>query len=168
PPPRPAGLVAGAALLDAPRLRGAGRVAGGPGPPGGPGGGGEVRWRLGGPRESLEAGGRREVLEEAGMVVGAVEYRGSQPWPFPASIMLGFRAHAETTELRRDGVELAEARWWPRDEFTADLASGGLLVPPSVSIARRLIEDWYGGPLDRPTQSSGQLVHPRRPREHAP
>jgi NAD+ diphosphatase len=101
------------------------------------------------PGESLEAAVRREVLEEAGIVVGEVEYRGSQPWPFPASVMVGFRAHAETTELRPDGVELAEARWWTRDEFTADIASGGLLVPPSVSIARRLIEDWYGGPLQR-------------------
>ena len=101
------------------------------------------------PGESLEAAVRREVLEEAGIVVGEVEYRGSQPWPFPASIMLGFRAHAETTELRPDGVELAEAHWWSREEFTADIASGALLVPPSVSIARRLIEDWYGGPLQR-------------------
>jgi NAD+ diphosphatase len=101
------------------------------------------------PGESLEAAVRREVLEEAGIVVGDVEYRGSQPWPFPASIMLGFRAHAETTELRPDGVELAEAHWWSREEFTADIASGALLVPPSVSIARRLIEDWYGGPLHR-------------------
>ena len=48
-----------------------------------------------------------------------------------------------------DGVELAQAKWWSRDEFDAELASGALLVPPSVSIARRLIEDWYGGPLVR-------------------
>jgi NAD+ diphosphatase len=101
------------------------------------------------PGESLEAAVRREVLEEAGVVVGDVDYRGSQPWPFPASIMLGFRAHAETTELRPDGVELAQARWFSREDFLAEIESGGLVIPPSVSIARRLIEDWYGGPLER-------------------
>ena len=101
------------------------------------------------PGESLEAAVRREVLEEAGVVVGDVVYRGSQPWPFPASIMLGFRAYARTTDLHPDGTELAEARWLSREDFAADLESGGLLVPPSVSIARRLIEDWYGGPLRR-------------------
>ena len=105
------------------------------------------------PGESLEAAVRREVLEESGVVVGDVVYRGSQPWPFPASIMLGFRAYAETTDLRPDGTELAEARWLSRKELAADLASGGLLVPPSVSIARRLIEDWYGGPLRRATEA---------------
>jgi NAD+ diphosphatase len=101
------------------------------------------------PGESLEAAVRREVLEEAGVVVGDVDYRGSQPWPFPASIMLGFRAYAEAGAPKPDGEELAEARWWTRAEFESDIASGGLLVPPSVSIARRLIEDWYGGPLQR-------------------
>jgi NAD+ diphosphatase len=101
------------------------------------------------PGESLEAAVRREVLEEAGVVVGDVAYRGSQPWPFPASIMLGFRAHARTTDLKPDGVELAELRWFSRAEFLAEIESGALIVPPSVSIARRLIEDWYGGPLER-------------------
>jgi NAD+ diphosphatase len=105
------------------------------------------------PGESLEAAVRREVLEESGVVVGDVVYRGSQPWPFPASVMLGFRAHALTTELRPDGDELAEVRWLSREEFAADLAGGGLLVPPSVSIARRLIEDWYGGPLRSPKEA---------------
>jgi NAD+ diphosphatase len=101
------------------------------------------------PGESLEAAVRREVMEEAGVVVGEVAYRGSQPWPFPSSLMVGFRAYAETTDVRHDGVELAQAKWWSREEFDAELASGALLVPPSVSIARRLIEDWYGGPLVR-------------------
>jgi NAD+ diphosphatase len=97
------------------------------------------------PGESLEAAVRREVAEEAGIEVGEVEYRGSQPWPFPSSLMLGFRAHALSTTARADGVELAHARWWTREEFEADLASGELRLPPRVSIARRLIEDWYGG-----------------------
>jgi NAD+ diphosphatase len=99
------------------------------------------------PGESLEAAVRREVAEEAGVVVGEVEYRGSQPWPFPSSLMVGFRGHAVGTAVEVDGVELAHARWWTREEFEADLASGELMLPPRVSIARRLIEDWYGGPV---------------------
>ena len=100
------------------------------------------------PGESLEAAVRREVAEESGVVVGEVEYRGSQPWPFPASLMLGFRGHAVGTAVEADGVELVHARWWTREEFEADLATGELLLPSRVSIARRLVEDWYGGPLD--------------------
>jgi NAD+ diphosphatase len=97
------------------------------------------------PGESLEAAVRREVAEEADIEVGEVEYRGSQPWPFPSSLMLGFRARALSTAATADGVELAHARWWTREQFEADLASGELRLPPRVSIARRLIEDWYGG-----------------------
>jgi NAD+ diphosphatase len=100
------------------------------------------------PGESLEAAVRREVAEESGVVVGDVEYRGSQPWPFPSSLMLGFRAHAVTTDEQADGVELAHARWWMPEEFRADIAGQELLLPPRVSIARRLIEDWYGGPIE--------------------
>jgi NAD+ diphosphatase len=96
------------------------------------------------PGESLEAAVRREVAEESAVVVGNVEYRGSQPWPFPSSLMLGFRAHALTTGARADGVELAHVRWWTREQFRADIAARELLLPPRVSIARRLIEDWYG------------------------
>jgi NAD+ diphosphatase len=99
------------------------------------------------PGESLEAAVRREVFEEAGVVVGAVEYRGSQPWPFPASLMLGFRARAVSTEITVDGEELTDARWWTREELALDVATGELLLPPPVSIARRLVEDWFGGPL---------------------
>jgi NAD+ diphosphatase len=99
------------------------------------------------PGESLEAAVRREVFEEAGIRVGDVTYSGSQPWPFPSSLMLGFRARATSTDIQVDGEELAHARWWSRDELAADVASGELLLPPGVSIARRLIEQWYGGPL---------------------
>jgi NAD+ diphosphatase len=99
------------------------------------------------PGESLEAAVRREVFEEAGIVVGEVDYRGSQPWPFPASLMLGFRGRASSTEINVDGDELAQARWWSREELGLDIATGELLLPPEVSIARRLIEEWYGGPI---------------------
>jgi NAD+ diphosphatase len=103
------------------------------------------------PGESLEDAVRREVDEESGIAVGAVSYRGSQPWPFPSSLMLGFRGEALTTTITVDQVELAEARWWSREELQADVLANRLLLPPGVSIARRLIEDWFGGPIQGAT-----------------
>ena len=100
------------------------------------------------PGESLEAAVRREVAEEVGIVVGDVEYLGSQPWPFPASLMLGFTAKALTTQVRVDGEEISEARWFTREELAAALAAGDVLPPSGISIARRLVEHWYGGPVD--------------------
>jgi NAD+ diphosphatase len=99
------------------------------------------------PGESLENAVRREVLEEVGVRVGTVEYLGSQPWPFPSSLMLGFRARAETTDLAFGDDEISEAQWYDRDALTAAIASGDVVVPPSASISRRLIEHWYGEPL---------------------
>lgn len=99
------------------------------------------------PGESLEAAVRREVHEEAGVDVGAVTYQGSQPWPFPCSLMLAFRAEALSTDVVVDGDELADARWWSREELALDIATGELLLPPPVSVARQLIESWYGGPI---------------------
>ncbi|MBO9554317.1 NAD(+) diphosphatase [Cellulomonas sp.] len=101
------------------------------------------------PGESLEHAVRREVLEETGVVVGAVEYRGSQPWPFPASLMLGFHARAATTDVRVDGVELARARWFTRDELQDAVERREVVPPGPSSIARALVEDWFGGPLGR-------------------
>ena len=99
------------------------------------------------PGESLEQAVRREVVEEVGVVVGDVDYLGSQAWPFPASLMLGFTGKALTTELHADGVEIAEAMWVGPDELVARLRDGTLGLPPAVSIARRLIEHWYGAEL---------------------
>ncbi|MFC0866231.1 NAD(+) diphosphatase [Sphaerimonospora cavernae] len=101
------------------------------------------------PGESLEHAVIREVMEEVGVAVTAPRYLGSQPWPFPRSLMLGFFARAVTTELRLDREEIAEAHWLSRAELTALVASGELGLPGPVSIACRLIEAWYGGPVSR-------------------
>jgi NAD+ diphosphatase len=87
------------------------------------------------------------VFEESGVVVGDVQYAGSQPWPFPSSLMLGFFAYADTTELVLEDPEITEAAWFSRTELLAALNAGELLLPPPVSIARKLIESWYGEPL---------------------
>ncbi|WP_460749310.1 NAD(+) diphosphatase [Myceligenerans cantabricum] len=102
------------------------------------------------PGESAEHAVAREAGEEAGIVVGRVEYRGSQAWPMPASLMLGFHAHAETTDLVPDGDEMAEVRWFTRGELSAAYADGVLRAPGRASIARSLIEDWLGTAPDRP------------------
>ncbi|MCB7136624.1 NAD(+) diphosphatase [Cellulosimicrobium marinum] len=99
------------------------------------------------PGESLEHAVRREVREEVGVEVGEVAYRGSQPWPFPASLMLGFVARALTTDLRPDGVELTDARWFTRAALRRAVDAGEVLLPGRGSIARSLVEDWFGGEL---------------------
>jgi NAD+ diphosphatase len=99
------------------------------------------------PGESAEAAVRREVLEESGIAVGELAYLGSQPWPFPCSLMLGYHAWATSTDIAVDGEEIAEARWFSRTALVDSCASGELALPPAVSIARRLIEAWFGEPL---------------------
>jgi len=99
------------------------------------------------PGESLEQAVRREVEEEVGVVIGEVDYLGSQPWPFPSSLMLGFVAHAKSVEIDGGDGEIAEARWFTRSGLRADVDRGRVLLSPPVSIARRLIEHWYGEPI---------------------
>jgi NAD+ diphosphatase len=99
------------------------------------------------PGESLEMAVAREVREEAGVVVVDVTYIASQPWPFPSSLMLGFTARSVSEEVRPDGEEIEDLRWFARDALLDGVGSGDVRLPPPVSIARRLIELWYGGPL---------------------
>lgn len=97
--------------------------------------------------EPLETAVRREVSEEVGLVVGQVDYVASQPWPFPASLMLGFRGRALTTDIRVDGVEVTQARWFARDELVAELVAGTVIPPMRTSIAWVLISQWLGRDL---------------------
>ncbi len=99
--------------------------------------------------ESAEMTVLRELAEESGIVVDRLDYLGSQPWPFPSSLMLGYRARlaAGSPEARPDGVEITEVRWFTREEMRAGCESGAVRIPPRVSIARRLVEHWYGAEL---------------------
>jgi len=94
------------------------------------------------PGESLEDAARREILEESGIRVGPIRYHASQPWPFPASLMIGLLGEAETSEIVVDHDELEDARWFDPDEIRAMLADrhpDGLKVPPAMAIAHHLI-----------------------------
>lgn len=94
------------------------------------------------PGESLEDAVAREVGEETGIEIGAVHYHSSQPWPFPANIMLGFHAEALTSEITVDYGELEDARWCERDWLLSHADDDTFRLPRLDSIARRLIEDW--------------------------
>lgn len=96
------------------------------------------------PGESLEETVRREVMEEVGVVVDAVEYVKSQPWPFPSSLMLAFGAAALTTDLVLQEEEIAEAAWFSRSELQVAMQSGEVAMPPVLSVAHQLIEAWMG------------------------
>ena len=94
------------------------------------------------PGESLEEAVAREVFEEAAILVDEVRYHSSQPWPFPASIMLGFHARARSSEIRVDHSELQDARWFERSYLLSHQDDDSFRLPRRDSIARRLIEDW--------------------------
>ena len=97
--------------------------------------------------ENLEHACRREAMEETGIKLGEVRYLGSQPWPFPASLMMAFKAHAITADVRVDGEETMTARWVTRDEYTAELIVGRMVAPGRATIARYMIEEWLGREL---------------------
>lgn len=97
------------------------------------------------PGESIEEAVHRELMEEANIAVSKVRYHSTQPWPYPSQLMIGCHAEAETDEIKVDGVELAEARWFARDELKKVLAgdqSPGFWVPPPFAIAHQLIRSW--------------------------
>jgi NAD+ diphosphatase len=94
------------------------------------------------PGESLEGALAREVREETGIEIEAARYQGSQPWPFPQSLMVGFRARARTTALALDPEELEDGRWFGRDELLLDERRRPVRLPNPDSIARALIEGW--------------------------
>ncbi|MCY0903500.1 NAD(+) diphosphatase [Arthrobacter sp. H14-L1] len=97
------------------------------------------------PGESLEQAVVREIGEEVGVRLHSPSYLGSQSWPFPASLMLGYLARTDDTEAVPDGVEITRARWFSRDELQQAVSRGEVVISARTSIARALIEHWYGG-----------------------
>jgi NAD+ diphosphatase len=91
------------------------------------------------PGESLEDAVAREVLEETGVHTADIHYHSSQPWPFPASLMLGFTARAASTEILRRDAELEDAAWFSREA----IGTGAIVLPPRQSISYALIEHWF-------------------------
>ena len=115
------------------------------------------------PGESAEQAVIREVAEETQIKVTNVRYVGSQPWPMPRSLMLGFRAEAPAGQaIVVDRDEIAEAHWFSREELLAAIKTREIALPPPVSIARHIIESWFGGPLPSTWTETQGLVPPGR------
>lgn len=99
------------------------------------------------PGETIEDAVRRETFEEAGIRTGKVAVIANQPWPFPASLMIGAIAEAESTEITRDEEELEDCRWFSRDEIVQMIERNhpqGLTIPPRMAIANHLIRAFVG------------------------
>ena len=102
------------------------------------------------PGESFEHCVIREVREEAGVELTKINYLGSQPWPFPASLMIAFEAITNTPELARpDGDEIEEIRWFSREEMKSAILDKSLILPFEISVARQMINAWYGDGSDK-------------------
>ena len=102
------------------------------------------------PGESFEHCVIREVREEAGVELTKINYLGSQPWPFPASLMIAFEAITNTPELARpDGDEIEEIRWFSREEMKSAILDKSLILPFEISVARQMINAWYGDGADK-------------------
>lgn len=97
--------------------------------------------------ESLEQAVHREIAEEVGVALSALRYYGSQPWPLPRSLMLGFSARASSTQVSVDGEEIAFADWFTPDEVRRQVEAGELGLPGPSSIAHRMIHSWLDGEL---------------------
>jgi NAD+ diphosphatase len=97
------------------------------------------------PGETFEQCVSREVFEESGITVSEIKYLGSQPWPFPASIMIAFEAVTDNPDVAKgDGEEITEVKWFSRAELKAAASDSSLLLPPTISVARKMIEGWLG------------------------
>ncbi|MCI1869167.1 NAD(+) diphosphatase [Bifidobacterium crudilactis] len=94
--------------------------------------------------ENLEHAARRESAEETGIPVGELKYLGSQPWPFPSSLMVAFKGRALDTHIHVDGHETLDAMWVTKDDYMSKLTAGEILSPGKATIARYMIEEWLG------------------------
>ena len=110
------------------------------------------------PGEDVESAAIREIHEEVGLAITDLTYRGSQPWPFPRSLMLAFTARVaagqDPDDLRLQADELTHARWLSRDQFRAERRSGELEIPDTSSIARALIDAWERA--EHPSNTTGR------------
>ena len=109
------------------------------------------------PGETFEQCVAREVYEEAHVRVSDIHYLGSQPWPFPASIMISFEATThDPASAEADGVEITDVRWFSREELKRATESGEILLPPGIAVARKMIDRWYNADSERGKLTGGE------------
>lgn len=109
------------------------------------------------PGETIEEAVRREVKEEAGIDVGEVRYHSSQPWPFPSSLMIGCTGEAVSEEISIDRTEVEDVQWFSRDTIAkacrGETRADELFLPPSMAIARTLVDAWLEETEDTPDRA---------------